>query len=288
MAQRVADTNTRGWPSWLRELRDDWPLLLILIVGLGLSLIPTYFNVLLSFKDMGQFFTEPIGLSFPLHFENYRIAFIVLWRPFLNSVLVAAATVIGTLIVSALAAYAFARFRFPGRDQLYWLVLMILFIPGILTFITRFVLVADYGLLNSYWVLILPSIAGQQVFQIFVLRSFFAALPEDLLEAARVDGANLMHVLWHIVLPLSRPIMATLAIIELLNIWNDWLWPLVTISDPDLRPMALQVLFMATDVGPHVGYQMAGYVLATIPMIIVFAIFSRQFVEGLSSGALKW
>jgi ABC-type glycerol-3-phosphate transport system permease component len=272
----------------IRNLRYDWPLHLVLMGLLLVSLVPLLFMLFISLKDMGQFVTQPLGLSFPLHLENYEIAFNVLKVSFLNSLIVSAAAIAGTLAVASLAAYAFARFRFPGREWLYWLIIAVLFIPGILTFATRYILVADYGLLDTYWVMIIPRIAGVQIFQIFVLRTFFASLPEEVLEAARVDGASVLQVLWKIIVPLSRPIMATLGIIELLGVWNDWLWPLITIKDPELRPMALQVLFLTSDVGAHYGLQMAGYVLATLPMLIIFALFSKQFIEGLSSGALKW
>ena len=278
------------WPQWVRDLRGDWPFLLILIIALALSLIPTYFNIIVSFKSMGQFFTDPVGLSLPLHFlENYRVAFAVLWPTFLVSIGVAIATIAGTLTVSSLAAYAFARFQFPFRERLYWMVIIVLFIPGVLTFMTRYILVAEYGMLNTIWVLIIPRIATQQTFQIFILRAFFSALHEEILEAARWMAPASGKVLWHVVLPMSRPILAVLGIIELLDVWQDWLWPLITITNtPELRPMALQVLFLASDVGPHYGYQMAGYVLASVPMIVIFFLFSRQFIEGLSSGALKW
>jgi len=182
------------YPLWVRELQSDWPLILILVGSLVLSIVPIVFMVFISFKDMGQFLTNPLGISLPIHYENYRVAFAVLWRPFLNSVAIAIVTILGTLVVSSLAAYVFARFRFVGREPLYWLVIVVLFIPGILTFTTRFVLVANYGLLDTYAAVIIPSIATNQVFQIFVLRSFFAALPEEILEAARVSsGTSCCH-----------------------------------------------------------------------------------------------
>lgn len=288
MSQHGAASIGRQPPQWLRDLRRDWPLHLFLMVGLIISIIPLLFMVLISFKDMGQFITQPLGLTFPLHLENYSVAYAVLQRSFINSLVVAVLSIAGTLLVACLAAYVFARFQFPGREALYWVIIGVLFIPGILTFATRYVLVAQYGLLDTYWVMIIPRIAGAQIFQIFVLRSFFASLPEEILEAARLDGAGVLRILWLIIVPLSRPIMATLGIIELLGVWNDWLWPLITIKQADLRPMALQVLFLTSDVGTHYGYQMAGYVLATLPMLIIFAIFSKQFIEGLGSGALKW
>ena len=286
--QSTGKIRSYRYPAWLRNLQSDWMLLVILVGSLAISFVPLALMFNISFKDMGQYFAQPMGLTIPLHLENYEVAFNVLWQPFINSVIVSGLTIIGTLVVSSLGAYAFARFRFPGRDHLYWLIIGVLFIPGILTLTTRFILVANYGMLNTYAVLIIPGIANHLVFTVFVLRAFFAGLPEEILEAARVDGANALQVLWQIVVPLSRPILATLGIIILLSVWGDWIWPLITIKNAEMRPMALQVLFMSADVGPHYGLQMAGFSLATIPLIIMFALFSRQFIEGLSSGALKW
>jgi ABC-type glycerol-3-phosphate transport system permease component len=196
--------------------------------------------------------------------------------------------VIGSLAVASIGAYVFARFRFPGRELLFWAILGVLFVPGILTFATRFVVVSNMGLLDTYWVMIIPIIAGAQIFEMFVLRAFFTGLSEEILEAARVDGAGVMTVFTKIVLPMSRPILATLAVMRTIDVWNEWLWPMVTISKYELRPMALQVFWLQSDIGAHVGRQMAGYAIASIPLLILFVLFSKQFIEGLTSGSIKW
>jgi len=166
------------------------------------------------------------------------VAFNVIKLSMLNSVLLVLTNVIGTLTLASISAYVFARFRFPGRELLFWFILAILFIPGILTFATRYMLVAQMGLLDTYWVMIIPLIAGGQVFDIFVLRGFFAGIPEEILEAARIDGAGRMIVFLKILLPMSRPILATLAVMRTINVWNEWLWPMITVSKYELRPMA--------------------------------------------------
>lgn len=275
-------------PLWLRDLRHDWPIHLFLLFGLFISLLPVLFMLMISVKSQGQYVTQPLGISYPLHWENYRIAFNVLKRSFLNSLFLVVVNVSGTLLLASISAYVFARYRFPGREALYWVILSLLFIPGILTFAPTVQIVSRIGLIDSYWVLILPQIAGGQIFSILWLRSFFEGTSEEIMDAARVDGAGVLALFWRIVLPLARPILATMAVLQTIGVWNEWIWALLTIRDPKLRPMALQVFYLASDVGPHVGLQMAGYALATIPLIILFALFSKQFVEGLTSGALKW
>jgi ABC-type glycerol-3-phosphate transport system permease component len=275
-------------PDWLRDLRHDWPSHLLLGFGLVISAIPLLFMLNISLKSQGQFMVEPLGVTTPFQLDNYTIAWRVLRRSLLNTVVLAITITAASMALAAVAAYVFARFDFPGRELLYWGILAILFIPGILSFTPRFVLVRDLGLLNTYWVMILPIVAGAQIFQAIMLRSFFQSISTEILEAAWMDGAGVVRTFTQIVLPLSRPILATLSVMRVIDVWNEWLWPFITVSDPTMRPMALQVYFLTSDVGAHVGRQMAGYTLATIPLLILFAFASRQFVEGLTSGALKF
>lgn len=278
----------RPLPEWRKTLRHDLGIHLFLGIGLVLSAIPILFMLSISLKSQGQFLTNPLGISGPFQWDNWVIAFNVLKYSILNSALIAAAVTLGSLTIASLGAYVFARFKFPGRDLLFWCVLGILFVPGILTFATRVVLVSQMGLLNTYWVMIIPIIAGTQIFEMFVLRAFFAGISEEVLDAARVDGANVIAVFTRIILPMSRPILATLAVLRVLDVWNEWLWPMVTVTERAIRPMALQVFWLQSDMGAHIGRQMAGYALASIPMLILFLLFSKQFVEGLTSGSLKW
>lgn len=271
-----------------KNLRHDFPIHLILLTGLFFSLVPALFMIMISFKSQGEFLTNPLGFPAELKFENYQIAFNVIQRSLLNSGFLVVINVIGSLSLSTLAAYVFARFTFPGRNLLFWLITAILFIPPILTFAPRFVVVTQLNLIDTYWSLILPLIAGSQAFEIFVLRSFFIGIPNEIVDSARVDGANVMTVFLRIILPMSRPILATLAVLRVVDVWNEWLWPLVTIKSFELRPMAMQVFYLSSDMGAHVPRQMAGYALATIPLLILFVFLSKQFVEGLTSGALKW
>jgi ABC-type glycerol-3-phosphate transport system permease component len=219
--------------------------------------------------------------------DNYVIAWNVLKRSLLNSFVMTLVVVVISIGISALSAYVFALFQFPGRDLLFWSFLSVLFIPGILTFATRYQVVEALGMVDTYAVQVLPYIAISQIFQIVVLRSFFAGLPLEVIESAQVDGAGIWRVFLQIVLPMSRPILATLAVMRAMGFWDEWLWPMVTVFKWELRPMALQIFYLTSDIGPHVGRQMAGYVLASIPLLILFTVASKQFVKGLTSGAIK-
>ena len=284
----TAEVVGRKAPQWLRDLRHDWPIHLVLISGLLVAFIPLLFMLNISVKNMGQFMTKPLSITYPFDWSNYKIAFRVLLRAFLNTLGMEVVVVSVSVGISALTGYVFARFNFPGRDTLFWLFLSVLFVPGILTFATKYALVHRMGILDTYAVQVVPYIAGSQVFMTVVLRSFFAGLPSEVIEAARVDGAGPIGVFARIVLPMSRPILATMAVMRTMGFWDEWLWPMVTVRSWEIRPIGLQVLYLASDVGAHVGRQMAGYVLASLPLLIVFSVASRQFVEGLTSGAIKF
>lgn len=259
-----------------------------MVGGLIVAFIPIALMLLISLKNMGQFMTQPLGLTLPLQWSNYLIAFNVLKRSLLNTLGMTVAVVILSLGISALAGYAFSRFRFPGRELLFWFYLSVLFIPSILTFATRYAVVAMLGILDTYIVQILPYIAHAQIFQTVVLRSFFSGIPNEVVESAQVDGAGAMQIFLRIILPMSRPILATLAVMRAIGFWDEWLWPMITVHKWELRPVGLQVFYLASDVGAHVGRQMAGNVIASLPLVILFILASKQFVEGLTSGAIKF
>ncbi len=275
-------------PAWVKNLKHDWLIHILIVFGLLIAFIPIALMLLISVKNMGQFITQPLALTMPIEWSNYTIAWNVLKRSILNSLGMTTVTVILSLFVSALAAYAFSRFSFPGREALFWFYISVLFIPGILTFATQFTLVAQMGILDTYIVQILPYVAHAQIFQTVILRAFFSGIPNEIIESAQVDGANFWHVFVRIVIPMSRPILATLAVMRALSFWDEWLWPLITITRYELRPMGLQVFYLSSDIGAHTGRQMAGFVIASIPMIILFIVASKQFVEGLTSGAMKF
>ena len=263
-----------------------WRISILTVLGI-LTFIPFIITIIISFKDIPQFNHQPYLLTFPLHFRNYVTAFTSTYGYLVNSIYVSAVAVVITLICGCLSAYTFARFDFPLKMALFYFMLSLLMIPGILSLVTRFIMVKNLGLINTHWALIIPYTSGGQIFMMFVAKTFFEGLPEDLFESARLDGAKELRILWSIVLPMSRPILWTLTILNIHGNWNNILWPMITLSKRAMYPITVGLLYFRNEFYVDRGPMMAGYVIASIPMIILFVIASRQFVEGLSSGALK-
>jgi multiple sugar transport system permease protein len=206
-------------------------------------------------------------------------------RWFANTVIVTVVSVLGNLIFCSLAGYAFARIKFFGREVVFILVLATLMIPFQVIIIPTFLIVRKLGLIDTLGALILPNLAG--AFGIFMLRQFFRTLPIELEEAARIDGASRLGVLFKIVLPLSGPALATLAVITFLWTWNDFLWPLITIYNPN--HMTLQ-LGLATFQGAHqstTNLLMAANVMSVLPVLLLFFVAQRYFVRGIATTGLK-
>ena len=192
------------------------------------------------------------------------------------------------VVFAAVFPFAFF-FGVVYTEALFLMLLALLMIPGILTLVPAFLLVKRLGLMNTYGALILPYIAGGQIFAIFVMRSFFASLPEELFESARIDGANTFRLYSSICLPLSKPILVTIAIMNILGTWNDYIWPLVTIPDGKRWTISVGIVsFGSQYLGTESwGPMYAGYVLASLPLIILFVFTMRYFIAGLTSGAIK-
>lgn len=272
-----------------KATRHDLPIHAILIILGLITFYPFIFTVLTSFKSSYQISHNFWGLPWPLQMSNYRDAWRTLRNYFLNSLIVTVSSVGGVLFVASLSAYTFARFPFPGREFLFMLIISLMMLPPILLLVPQFLLVKDLGLLNTRWALILPYVSGGQVFAIFVLRSFMAGIPNELFEAGIMDGVTRFQAYFHIALPLSKPILSTIAILNILSTWNDYVWPMVTISQNKLWTISVGIMsFSATTSGfESRGAMFAGYVLASLPLVILFSLSMRSFVAGLSSGAIK-
>jgi multiple sugar transport system permease protein len=220
--------------------------------------------------------------------DNFRELFDRLDFPsyFLNSVIVAVAVTVGNVLFSSSLGYALAKLNFPGRRGLFALVLGTLMVPGMVTFVPLFVVVSKLGLVNTYAGLILPFLA--QAFGVFLMRQFMLSIPDELLEAARVDGANEFRIFWQVVLPLCRPALATLGILTFLGSWNNFLWPLVaaTTEDRYTLPVAL-ALYSVGQNRTQYGLLMAGSVVVVVPVLIVFVVLQRHFVRGIATTGLK-
>ena len=220
--------------------------------------------------------------------QSYVYAWEVL-RPYvLNTLFVCIVTAFGVVLFGSVTAYVFSRYRFPGSKALFLMVLSFMMIPGVLTLVPSFLWVKQLGLLNSYWVLILPYIAGGQIFAIFVFKGFFDGLPGELFESARMDGAGHFSQYWHLVLPLSKQIIAVVLIVNVLGTWNNFLWPFITNTDSKYHVISSGLFTMSSSsVAANYASMYAAYVLASIPMLLLFIYATKPFMSGVTSGAFK-
>lgn len=261
---------------------------LLLVAGAVLMVAPLVWMALASFKTLPEILrVPPTLLPESLHLDNYRTvlgdtAFV---RYFLNSVLVAGITVASVLVTSSMAGYAFAKFEFPGRRVLFVLVLATLMIPFQVRVIPLYVLASDLGLLDSYAGLVLPGLVD--AFGIFLMRQYLQSIPSELIDAARVDGASELTIFVRIVLPLAKPALAALAIFSLVASWESFLWPLLVISSPDKYTLPLGLAQFSGRFVTRVDLQMAASALTILPMLIVFLIMQRRFIEGMATAGMK-
>lgn len=261
---------------------------LLLVAGAVLMVAPLVWMALASFKTLPEILrVPPTLLPESLHLDNYRTvlgdtAFV---RYFLNSVLVAGITVASVLLTSSMAGYAFAKFEFPGRRVLFVLVLATLMIPFQVRVIPLYVLASDLGLLDSYAGLVLPGLVD--AFGIFLMRQYLQSIPSELIDAARVDGASELTIFVRIVLPLAKPALAALAIFSLVASWESFLWPLLVISSPDKYTLPLGLAQFSGRFVTRVDLQMAASALTILPMLIVFLIMQRRFIEGMATAGMK-
>ncbi|RGC65682.1 L-arabinose transport system permease protein AraQ [Micromonospora sp. MW-13] len=220
--------------------------------------------------------------------DNFRELFSRLDFPlyFFNSALVATLVTAGNLLFCSLVGYALAKLRYPGRRVLFLAVLGMLMVPGMVTFVPQFVLVSNMGLTNTYTGLILPFLVGP--FGVFLMRQFLLSIPDDLIEAARVDGAGEFRIFWRVVLPLCRPALATLGILTFLGSWNNFLWPLVvaTTEDKYTLPVAL-ALYSVGQNRINYGLLLSGAVVVVLPVLIVFLLLQRHFLRGIATTGIK-
>jgi multiple sugar transport system permease protein len=263
------------------------PVHLVLIPLALVMVTPLAWMVLTSIQTPAEARHFPPVLPIGIHWQNYTDALNAapFGRFFLNTTLVTGATVLGNLVLCSLAGYAFARLRFFGRDVLFVLFLATLMIPFQVVMIPIFLIMRELGLIDTLGALILPNLVTP--LGVFLMRQFFRTLPVELEEAARIDGCSRLGTLIRIVLPLSGPALATLAVITFLWNWNDFLWPLVAIQSE--HNMTLQ-LGLSTFQGAHSTawtLLMAGNVLAVLPMLVAFLLAQRHFVNSIASAGIK-
>jgi multiple sugar transport system permease protein len=263
-------------------------LLFVLAALLIVTFIPIINMLTMSLKDNGQIFARFWAFPNPFRWQNYRAGWDAMIGYITNSLVVSIVSVVGVAFLASISGYVFARHDFPGKEPLYLIILSLMMIPGMLTLIPSFVLVHDLGLVNTRWALILPWTSGGQVFAILVCRGFFSTLPQELFDAGKIDGCHEVQLYWKIALPLSWPIMVTISIMHLVGSYNDFMWPLLVISSPEIQVVSVGLReftsqFGITDWGPR----MAAYTIATIPLVLLFLFGMRYYIQGITSGAIK-
>ncbi len=260
---------------------------LMIWLTLAFAFLPLYLMLVVSFKTNTQFYTAPTTLTFPLHPGNWAQAWRMVTPSVANSVFISISVTVLTLAFGLCAAYFFARQRMPLSSFLWNAILILMMMPMIANLVPLFRLLGDLNLLNTLTALILVGVASGQVFSIFVLRHFVADVPGDLYEAAEIDGANHWQQMRHVVLPLSGPILGTVGVMQFVEVWNDFVMPLIVMRDHARLPVMVQLLRMAGEYLKFWGPLMAGYALASIPIIVLFVFSMKLFVRGLTEGAVK-
>lgn len=262
---------------------------LVLTLALAATILPFVWMLLASFKSEGELLRNPSGwLPTSPTSINYTtwLGELDIGRYFLNSAVIAVFTVLGNLVFCSMTGYALAKLDFPGKRALFALVLITLMVPGVVAFVPLFVIVAKLHLVNTYPALILPYLASP--LGVFLMRQFMLGIPDDLLEAARIDGAGQIRIFTGIVLPLCGPALATLTILTFLASWNNFLWPLVAVQSQDkyTLPVVLALYSQGQNATDY-GLLLAGSVLVIAPMIALFMALQRFFVQGVTTAGIK-
>ncbi len=261
------------------------------VVMYGLAFItvaPFLWMVLTSFKELGDILTYPPSwIPRVFVWDNYTNAFQAapFGRYYFNSIFVAVAVTLGQLITCSMAAYAFARLKFRGRDVLFYIFLGTMMIPGQVTMIPGFMVLHWFGWIDTYAALIVPGLAS--AFGTFLMRQFFMTIPRDLEDAAAIDGCGRFGILWRIILPLARPALATLAVFTFMGVFNDFLWALIVVSSEDMRTVQLGLAIFRDRYQTDWGQLMAASVASTVPILTVFFFAQKYFIKGITLSGIK-
>jgi multiple sugar transport system permease protein len=290
-AIRIPAVSARSRRRAGRDVRGRAPWWLFVLLGLGLVLMigPFVWMLLGAFKPAAELRTvTPTLLPQDWTLKNFSNLFSKLdfATYFLNSAIIAVTVTVANLLFCSMAGYALAKLEWRGRSKVFGLVLATLMVPSSVTLVPLFVLMSKLGLVNTYAAVILPFAAG--AFGVFLMRQFMLAVPRDLLDAARIDGAGEWRIFWRIVLPLTKPALAALGIFQFLASWNNFLWPLVALTDESkyTLPVALATFAIGQNKADY-GLMMAGSVALVAPVIVVFLLLQRHFTQSIAMTGLK-
>lgn len=262
---------------------------LVVFTVATISLYPILLMILSSFKKSVDIYKDPLGIPSSFSLDTYRtlLSKIPFTTYFMNSLFVSVVSVVLIVVVCSLASFYIARFKFSWNHALFFIFLLGMMIPIKLGIVPLFILMRDLGLINSLWSLILMNTATGIPLSILILTGFFKTMPSELEEAARMDGAGNLRVLWYVVLPLMRPALGTVVIINFIAAWNDFFFPLIFITEKMKRTIPVGMMSLFGEHSADWGSLFAGLTLASLPMILLFFIASKQFMEGLTAGAIK-
>jgi multiple sugar transport system permease protein len=268
-----------------RKIRASIGKHAILIVISVMFAVPLLWMVSSSFKTADQAIAMPVvWFPHPFLWSNYSQLFAAqpFFRYFWNTFLYAAVTIVGVCISSSLVAYGFSRLRWPGRNVLFYVMLMTMILPFVCTLIPLFVMYHRFHMIGGYLPLEIPTFFGSSVFSTFLLRQFFMTIPSSLSEAARIDGANEFWIYSRIIMPLAKPALASVILFQFIYCWNDYLGPLVYISNPNSYPLSLGLAEILGTYTTNWAWVMAGATMATAPIVILFFLTQRTFIQGIT------
>lgn len=284
-ATRVERGRVRRW--W-RRLPDGVALILACAWGV-LFLVPFLWMVSSALKTEAQIYALPVQwIPHPFQWGNFPAVWteVPFGRYFLNTAVVTVTSVVGTLLSCTLAAFAFARLRFKGRDTLFFVTLMTMMLPSQVTLIPQFLIFRQFNWINTFWPLIIPAFFGNP-FYIFLIRQFLLTIPAELEEAARIDGASTAHIFWRIFVPLARPALVATTIFTFMFHWNDFFGPLVYLNSDHLKTLALGLAAFRGEFTNTWHLLMAASVMTLLPCLVVFFCAQRYFIEGVVMTGIK-
>ena len=267
---------------------STWGSYTLLVLAAVVMVVPFLWMLTTSLKGAHEVYRVPPTLiPSELHWENFThvLDTVPFGRLYLNTIIVTTIITVSQVATAVLAAYVFARIQFPGRDIIFFLYLATLIVPTQVTMLPLFLIVSRLGWIDSYQALTMPFLAN--AFAVFFLRQFFLTIPVELEDAAKLDGCGRLRFLWQIMLPLSGPALATITLFIFLGFWDDYLWPLIVTNSTEMRTLAIGLRFFIDESGAQFNYMMAAALMAVVPIIIVFFIAQKQFIEGIALTGTK-
>jgi ABC-type glycerol-3-phosphate transport system permease component len=303
VATTNVNQNTTGLPGQSTTAAGSGPVTqrltrglvyLLVIIGALMCSLPFFWTISSSLKPISEIYNfPPTFWPNEIRWDNYSAVFTMapFGRFILNTILVTGFAMLGQILAASAVAYGFARFRFPGRNALFFIVLATLMLPWQVTIVPTFLLFRQLGWINTFLPLIVPAYFGGGAFFIFLLRQFFLTIPKDLDEAAKIDGANSVHIFWNILLPLSKPALATVAIFSFIEHWNEFFGPLIYLNSPEKYTVSIGLRYFQAN--PFVGDEpresilMAASLIVAAPPLILFFLAQKYFVQGIVTTGLK-